>query len=34
MGKEVVGPNKMLCWWPDALRPPAWLRLRKLLNED
>jgi hypothetical protein len=24
--------HKVLCWWPDALRPPAWMRLRKLLN--
>ena len=23
MGKEAVGANKVLCWWPDALRPPA-----------
>ena len=34
MGKEAVGANKVLCWWPDALRPPAWIRLRILLDED
>ena len=32
MRKEAVGTNRVLCWWPDALRPPTWMRLRKLLN--
>ena len=27
-----VDANKVLCWWPGALRPPTWMRLRKLLN--